>query len=39
MFKKIVNDEKESLKKRQLELNKELEELNKSIVEKEDLYG
>ena len=33
MFKKIVNDEVESLKKRQLELNKEIEELNKSIME------
>ena len=33
MFKKIVNDEIESLKKRKLELNKELEELNKSIME------
>ena len=33
MFKKIVNDEVDSLKKRQLELNKEIEELNKSIME------
>ena len=39
MFKKIVNDEVESLKKRQLELNKEIEELNKSIMEKGDLCG
>ena len=39
MFKKIVNDEVESLKKRQLELNKEIEELNKSIMEKEYLCG
>ena len=39
MFKKIDNDEIEILKKRQLELNKEIEELNKSIMEKEDLYG
>ena len=39
MFKKIVNDEIESLKKRKLELNKEIEELNKSIMEKEDLCG
>ena len=33
MFKKIVNDEIEILKKRQLELYKEREELNKSIME------
>ena len=33
MFKKIVNDEVKSLKKRKLELNKEIEELNKSIME------
>ena len=33
MFKKIVNDEIESLKKRQAELNKEREELEKSIME------
>lgn len=33
MFKKIVNDEIESLKKRQLKLDKELEELDKSIME------
>ena len=39
MFKKIVDDEIESLKKRKLELNKEIEELNKSIMEKEDLCG
>ena len=39
MFKKIVNDEVDSIKKRQLELYKEREELNKSIMEKEDLYG
>ena len=39
MFKKIDNNEIESLKKRQLELNKEIEELNKSIMEKEDLCG
>lgn len=39
MFKKIVNDEIESLKKRKLELNKEIEELNKSIMEKEYLCG
>ena len=39
MFKKIVNDEVDSIKKRQLELNKELEELEKSIMEKEDLCG
>ena len=29
MFKKIVNDEVEVLKKRKLALNKEIEELNK----------
>ena len=34
MFKKIVNDEIEILKKRQFELYKEREELNKSIMEK-----
>ena len=39
MFKKIVNDEVEIIKKRQLELNKEIEELNKSIMQKEDLCG
>ena len=39
MFKKIDNDEVESLKKRQLELNKEIEELNKSIMQKEYLCG
>ena len=39
MFKKIVNDEIESLKKRKLELNKEIEELEKSIMQKEDLCG
>ena len=33
MFKKIVNDEVKSLKKRKLELNKEIEDLNKSIME------
>ncbi len=33
MFKKIDNNEIESLKKRQLELNKERKELNKSIME------
>ena len=33
MFKKIVDDEVKSLKKRKLELNKEIEELNKSIME------
>ena len=33
MFKKIVDDEIESLKKRKLELNKEIEELNKSIMQ------
>ena len=33
MFKKIVNDELESLKKRQLKLDKELEELEKSIMQ------
>lgn len=39
MFKNIDNDEIESLKKRQLELNKEIKELDKSIMEKEDLCG
>ena len=39
MFKKIDNDEIESLKKRQLELYKEREELEKSIMQKEDLCG
>ena len=39
MFKKIVNDEVDSIKKRQLELNKGREELEKSIMEKEDLCG
>ena len=39
MFKKIVNDEVESLKKRKLELYKEREELEKSIMQKEDLCG
>ena len=39
MFKKIVNDEIESLKKCQLELNKERKELEKSIMQKEDLCG
>ena len=39
MFKKIDNDEIEILKKRQLELNKDREELEKSIMEKEDLCG
>ena len=39
MFKKIVNDEVEILKKRQLELYKEREELEKSIMQKEDLCG
>ena len=33
MFKKIVDDEVKSLKKCKLELNKEIEELNKSIME------
>jgi len=33
MFKKIVNDELDSIKKRQLELNKEREDLEKSIME------
>lgn len=33
MFKKIVNDELDSIKKRQTELNKELKELEKSIME------
>ena len=39
MFKKIVNDEVDSIKKRQTELNKERKELEKSIMEKEDLCG
>ena len=39
MFKKIVNDELDSIKKRQTELNKERKELNKSIMQKEDLCG
>ena len=39
MFKKIVNDELDSIKKRQLKLDKELEELDKSIMQKEDLCG
>ena len=39
MFKKIDNDEIEIIKKRQLELDKEREELEKSIMEKEDLCG
>ena len=39
MFKKIVNDEVDSIKKRQTELNKEIEELDKSIMQKEDLCG
>ena len=39
MFKKIDNNEIESLKKRQLELNKDQEELEKSIMQKEDLCG
>lgn len=33
MFKKIVNDELDSIKKRQDELNKELKELEESIME------
>ena len=33
MFKKIVNDELNSIKKRQTELNKERKELEKSIME------
>ena len=33
MFKKIDNDELDSIKKCQLKLDKELEELNKSIME------
>ena len=32
MFKKIVNDEVKSLKKRKLELNKEIEDIEKSII-------
>lgn len=39
MFKKIINDEVEIIKKRQLELYKEREELEKSIMQKEDLCG
>ena len=39
MFKKIDNDEIKSLKKRKLELDKEREELEKSIMQKEDLCG
>lgn len=39
MFKKIINDEVEIIKKRQLELNKERKELEKSIMQKEDLCG
>ena len=39
MFKNIVNDEVEILKKRQLELDKEREELEKNIMQKEDLCG
>ena len=39
MFKKIVDDEVKSLKKCKLELNKEIEELEKSIVQKEYLCG
>ena len=33
MFKKIVNDEVDSIKKRQTELNKERKELEKSIMQ------
>lgn len=33
MFKKIVNDELDSIKKRQAELNKERKELEKSIMQ------
>ena len=36
MFKKIDNNEIESLKKRQLELYKEREELEKSIIHQEN---
>ena len=32
MFKKIVNDELDSIKKRQIELNKERENIEKSII-------
>lgn len=32
MFKKIVNEELDSIKKRQAELNKELEDIEKSII-------
>ena len=39
MFKKIANDEIDSIKKRQTELDKEREELEKSIMQKEDLCG
>ena len=39
MFKKIINDEVEIIKKRQLELYKEREKLEKSIMQKEDLCG
>lgn len=39
MFKKIINDEVKIIKKRQLELYKEREELEKSIMQKEDLCG
>ena len=39
MFKKIINGEVEIIKKRQLELYKEREELEKSIMQKEDLCG
>ena len=34
MFKKIANDEFDSIKKRQTELNKERKELEKSIMQK-----
>ena len=36
MFKKIINDEVEIIKKRQLELYKEREELEKSIIHQEN---
>ena len=39
MFKKIANDEIDSIKKRQTELNKEIEELDKNNKKKEDLCG
>lgn len=39
MFKKIINDEVEIIKKRQLELYKEREKLEKSVIQKEDLCG